>query len=109
MVFTASLRKFSAKQDLSSINCMLSDQQATYVILRYAQDVPDSVYNKAMFSLAENEESLFYRKLVKLVKAYKAASSIKMEMDEEFVETIEIPVGYKTEDALVDSCWDEFD
>jgi hypothetical protein len=67
VVFTLSLKYLSFKQDLSNIESMLDDQEATYAILRYALDVPTDVYRDAMYMLEEEISSLRYHKLISLV------------------------------------------
>ena len=79
---------------------MLEDQKSTYAILRYAFDIPDSLYKVAMNLLAANADSITYDKLKKLVKLYAKASQVGIVMDEEFVETIEVPVGFGSETGL---------
>ena len=92
MVYTVILKWLSFKQDLSDTAAMLNDEKSTYVILRYADDIPQSVLSEAMEFLVEVEGGLTYRKLIDLVKQYKAASNIQMTMDEEHDETIELIV-----------------
>lgn len=93
MVYTVNLKWAAFKQDISSLDKMIDNQIATYAILRYAQDIPDAIYKKAMNLLAASVDTIMYRKLAKLVKSYCNVAKVGLVMDEEFVETIEIPVG----------------
>lgn len=67
MVFTTSVKYLSYKQDLSDIDLMLNDQESTYSILKYAQDVPSDVYENAMFLLEERLIDVTYIKLIQLI------------------------------------------
>jgi hypothetical protein len=97
MIYTVNLRQLSFKQNLSSLITLLNDQQATYAILRYAQEVPERIYNSAMIKLAQNIDQITYKKLLKLVNSYISARRVGIIMDEEFVETIEVPVNVEIE------------
>lgn len=89
MVFITQLKWLSFKQDLSDIEKLLTDQVATYAILKYALDIPNSVYFEAIELLSQNIDEIYYEKLLKLIKEYNNNKNISMVMDEEFVETIE--------------------
>ena len=93
MVYTVSLKHLSFKMDLSNIDIMLEDQAQTYAILKYAKDVPMSVYSNVMQELALNFDELHYRKLIRLVKDYKAASSVGIQMTDEVVGSIIVEDG----------------
>lgn len=77
MVFTVSVKHLSYKQDLSNIDLMLEDQESTYAILTYAHDVPEDVYENAMFMLEENMISVTYIKLIRLLVDFINASSLR--------------------------------
>jgi len=94
MVFTVNLKQLSFKQDLSNLNIMLTDQVSTYAILRYAQDVPDKAYQRAMNILLASGDNIGHRKLRSLVMAYGKVAGAGMTMDEELEETIECWVGF---------------
>lgn len=105
MVFTLGLRWCSFKQDISNVNLMLSDQQSTYAILRYAYDIPSSLYNNAMSELSDELESITHRKLFTLVTSWKAASGIKMSAEEEIEKSIAVnPV---TGEVICD--WEDYE
>lgn len=92
MVYTVILKWLGFKQDLSNIATMMADEKATYAILRYATDIPQGVYAECMDQLIEVLDALEYRKLINLVKEFKAVSSISMTMDEEHIETLFLTV-----------------
>ena len=93
MVYTINLKWQSYKQDITNIDKMLSDQASTYAILRYAYDIPDSIYKRAMNLLLACMDQITNRKLSKLTHSYAGVAKVGLVMDEELVETIEIPVG----------------
>lgn len=93
MVFTVNLKQLSFKQDISKLKLMLQDQPSTYAILRYAHDIPTTAYAKAMNMLVANGGDITNKKLSRLVKEYSNVSGVAMIMDEEFVESLDIPVG----------------
>ena len=70
MVFTLGLRNLSFKQDLSNIEEMLDDQQATYAILRYCSEMPKSIWYNSMDQLVENYHLLKHHKLVIFINEY---------------------------------------
>jgi hypothetical protein len=90
MVYTVILKWLSFKQNIGDIGAMLNDEKSTYAILRYAMDIPQSIYAHAMDQLTDVEEHLLYHKLINLVKEYNSAAGIHMTMDEEIEETIEL-------------------
>jgi len=83
MVYTVNLKWLSFKTDLSDVVKMLNDEKATYVILRYAKDIPSWLYETAMDMLISVKSEIYYSKLSNLVKQYESASGIQMTMDEE--------------------------
>lgn len=88
MVFIVNLKWLSFKQDLSSISRYLEDQKSTYAILRYAYDIPQSVYSEVMDILIENKECIYYNKLLNLVNEYDKAIQANITGEDEYVETI---------------------
>lgn len=92
MVYTVILKWLSFKQDIGNVALMMENEKATYAILRYAADIPQSVYAECMDQLIEVLDALEYRKLIDLVKEFKAVSSISMTMDEEHIETLFLTV-----------------
>ena len=94
MVYTVNLKWAAFKQDISSLDKMMDNQITTYAILRYAQDIPESIYKKAMNLLAASADIIMYKKLAKLVRSYCNVAKVGIVMDEEFVETLDIPVGF---------------
>lgn len=94
MVYTINLKWCSYKQDISSVDKMVSDQPATYAILRYAQDIPESIYRRAMNLLLACTDQITNKKLNKLLKSYANVSKVGIVMDEEFVETLDIPAAH---------------
>lgn len=93
MVYTISLRNLSFKMNLSDMTTMLTNQEATYAILRYAKDIPDSVYSLAMQELILNFDEIHYPKLLKIVKAYKSVTSVGIQMSDELVGSIIVEDG----------------
>lgn len=91
MVFAVNIRWKGFKQDISSVDTMLKDQTSTYAILRYADDVPDYLYKKAMNLLLACSDQITNKKLNKLIRSYAGVAKVGIVMDEELVETIEIP------------------
>lgn len=53
MVYTITLEDedISYKQNICDIDLMLEDQEATFVVLKFATDIPDCLYNDAMEDL----------------------------------------------------------
>jgi len=96
MTFSVNLKWLSFKQNLEDKERMLADQVSTYAILRYAHDIPTRVLENTMKWLISMyfDDALSDRKLMTLVNEYRKACSINMVMDEEFVETLEIPITY---------------
>lgn len=88
MVFIVNLKWLSFKQDLSSISRYLEDQKSTYAILRYAYDIPQSIYSEVMDILIENKECIYYNKLLNLVNEYDKAIQANITEENEYVETI---------------------
>lgn len=88
MVFVVNLKWLSFKQDLSNISRLLEDQKSTYVILKYAYDVPQSAYFEVMDILLENKDCIYYNKLLKLIKEYNNALQANLSGEEEYIETI---------------------
>lgn len=93
MTYTANIKWLSFKQNLSDLTSVSYDEKATYAIMKYAHDIPQSLYCSTMEYLISIKEALYYRKLINLVSEYEAASKTHMVMDEEFVETIEVPIN----------------
>lgn len=91
MVYAVSLKWASYKQDILNVEQMLSNQCATYAILRYAQDIPESLYKRSMNLLLASIDRITNKKLSKLMKSYAGVAKVGIVMDEEFVETIEVP------------------
>ena len=76
MVFTVSLKHLSFKQDVHNLDSMLSDQKATYAILRYAKDLPEYFYIEAMDDLCDNFLYIEYDKLKKFLIEYMTYQAI---------------------------------
>jgi hypothetical protein len=70
MVYTVSVKWLSFKQNISDIDDMLANQQATYAILKYCTEVPEMVYFGAMDELAANIASIVDKRLFSLVEQY---------------------------------------
>lgn len=109
MTFLVNLRRLSFKQNLSDKERLLEDQASTYAILRYAQDIPTKILEETMSWLIRmyDLDMLWHRKLMMLVNEYRKVSKISMIMDEEFVETIEVPVTF--ESNMHEDMYDEDD
>jgi hypothetical protein len=70
---------------------MLNDQASTYAILRYCFEIPDTTYRRAMNLLLPCMDQIEHPKLIKLLNSYAGITKVGIVMDEEFVETIEVP------------------
>lgn len=93
MVYNVEVKWLSFRQDLSNKVRVLNDQQATYAVLKYAQDVPQDTQMACLEFLKKHTGQITDRKLRRLVEEYIRASGAGLIFEpEEFVETIEIPV-----------------
>lgn len=106
VVFTVAIKRLSFKQDISDINSMLSDQQSTYAILRYAFDIPTQDYSQTMDSLYEERGSIIYPKLLKLVTLFKKFSSVGMVIETDEIEK-SLAINPHTGETLCD--WDDYE
>lgn len=93
MVYTVSLKHLSFKMNLADISLMLENQEQTYAILKYAKDVPMSVYSNVMQELVLNFEELHHKKLINLVGEYRSVSSVGIQMTDEIVGSIIVEDG----------------
>lgn len=78
MVYTVSLKNLSFKQNLGSQQDIFADQISTYAILKYAQDLPDQIYNEVMLDLVDNIDAIYYDKLLLYVQLWKSENLDKI-------------------------------
>lgn len=83
MVFQVALRWLTFKQDISNINKMLESQIATYAILRYAYDIPEATYKKAMDELAVSADYIDDRRLARIVDQWVKINNVGLQDWEE--------------------------
>ena len=79
--------------NLSDSDVMINNQQATYAILRYAKDIPVSVTKQAMDLLSMNIESIYHRKLLKIIKSFQSVNKIGITLTDELVGSIIVEDG----------------
>lgn len=96
-MFTVQLKTLFFKKNISETESLLTDQAATYVILRYAHDIPSATFDIAMNFLVENIDDISDVRLLRFVNDYIDASGISFEFTDEFDHTLEIVIGETNE------------
>ena len=67
MTYQVAVGPLTFKQDLSNVTSMLADQEATYAVLKYCQEVPITIQRFAIRILQIHQRSIHYKKLLKFV------------------------------------------
>lgn len=93
-MFIARLRNLSFKQNISDTENLLQDQKSSYAVLRYAHDIPTSIFNSAMDFLTQHLDMITERKLLQLVDDYiKATKAVSFEFTDEFDYSIDLIIN----------------
>lgn len=67
MVYTTYFKKYFYKQDLSNLSKMIEDQESTFIILKYCDEVPSRIYRDTVTLLLDRYKEITFKPLKDLV------------------------------------------
>ena len=100
-MFTVQLKNLFFKQNITNLETLLADQASTYVILRYAHDIPSAKFTAAIEFLVENIDEITDKRLINFVNEYIKATGVGLlEFTDEYDYSVDLIINTNPDDPF---------